>query len=117
MNTIKNLETLTQLLEASKTRPLLIFKHSATCPISARALRETQAFLDTDQPDVESAIVVIQESLQVSQEISSAFGIEHESPQVIIVINGKPLWDTSHFQITRDNLRTSIQSIQQERNC
>lgn len=111
MDELNTLDSLFQAIESSKIHPLLIFKHSLTCPISARAFKEVKDFIETESPNLHTALVVVQKSRDVSNEAASLLKVEHESPQVILVKDGKSVWNTSHFQITSENLKTFTDSI------
>lgn len=82
-----------ELAERSKSRPVVIFKHSTTCAISSAAYREMSDF------DGEVALVEVQRARDLSREIERKTGIKHESPQVLVMRNGQVVWDASHFQI------------------
>ena len=87
---------LEELIARSQDAPVVLFKHSLTCPISARAYRQMQAY------EGEVALVVIQRAREVSREVEKRTGVRHESPQVIILRAGKVAWSASHFDITAD---------------
>lgn len=78
----------------SKTQPVVIFKHSLTCPISAAAYNQMEEFAG------EVTLVEVQRARELSREIESRLGITHESPQVIVLHNGQVIWNASHFSIT-----------------
>ena len=87
--------------------PFLLFKHSQTCPISARALGEYRAFLESRPATLTGWIDVIgQRSL--SQSVAATTGIQHESPQAILFVSGKVGWHASHGTITRDSLTAAV---------
>ena len=80
----------------------LIFKHSTQCPISAAAKKEVDAFIqETNAPYV--AIRVIEER-PLSNEVAKQTGITHQSPQAIILQKQKPIYNTSHREITKKQL-------------
>jgi len=110
MNDIDTIDKLLHIIESSSIHPLLIFKHSLTCPISARAFREVKAYIDNHQPAIDTAIVVVQQASEVSSKAAALLGVQHESPQLILVKDGKSVWDISHFQITQENIKTSVDS-------
>lgn len=93
---------LADALTASDDEPILLYKHSTTCPISARAQGRIQ-LLDDDAPPVYE--VVVQTSRALSKRIEREFGIQHESPQAILVDRGNPIWDASHSEIREDAIR------------
>jgi len=99
-----DMETLSQLFEISNEKPVLLFKHSVTCPLSADAYEQMEKF------DGEINLVVVQQARAVSNEIESRTGVSHQSPQVIILRNGKPTWHASHFKITTQAVTQAFNS-------
>jgi len=99
---VKDIGSLEDLISASNANPVVIFKHSTTCPISASAYREME------QLGSEVHLVEVQSAGAVSQELESRFGIRHESPQVIILRRGKAVWNASHWQIKANAVATAI---------
>ncbi|HEY8450383.1 MAG TPA: bacillithiol system redox-active protein YtxJ [Bacillota bacterium] len=98
-----------KLLEAARAQPVLIFKHSATCPISARACDEWRQFLGVPEAErVMPAYLVVQEDREASQEVAERTGVRHESPQVLLLKGGRVLWHTSHYAITKDALAAAV---------
>jgi bacillithiol system protein YtxJ len=89
-------EQLDDLIDRSKKEPVAIFKHSTTCPISASAFREMKGFSG------DLALVEVQNARELSRQIGTRTGIEHESPQVIVLRNGKAVWHASHWEVTAD---------------
>jgi bacillithiol system protein YtxJ len=86
--------SLNELAERSKERAVVLFKHSLTCPISARAYNEMAEFPD------EVALIEVQRARDLSSEVARRLGVAHESPQVIVLRNGEVIWSASHFDIT-----------------
>lgn len=79
----------------------IIFKHSTACPISARAERETQKFLESN-PDRKVYRVLVIEDRDVSNYIEDRTGVRHASPQVLVLREGKVVWHDSHFGVTAE---------------
>ncbi len=79
---------------------LLVFKHSPICPVSARALRELEAFLAA-RPDVPAGIVDVLGARPLSQALAARTGVRHESPQALLLAAGGCAWHASHGAITR----------------
>jgi bacillithiol system protein YtxJ len=80
-----------------------ILKHSTRCPISAAALEEVEAF-SRDEPEVPVFLVLVIESRLLSNAVSEKFGVQHESPQAILVRDGAVAWHASHGGITRGEM-------------
>ena len=93
---VEDRTALEELIARSQNAPVVLFKHSLTCPISARAYRQMQAY------EGEVALVIVQRAREVSREVEARTGVRHESPQVIILRGGKVAWSASHFDITAE---------------
>lgn len=97
---------LEELFTRSEDAPVVLFKHSTTCPISARAHRQMSQLSRAAVGDV--ALVVVQTARPLSEEIARRTGIEHHSPQAIILRGGRAVWDASHFDITTDAVERAV---------
>jgi bacillithiol system protein YtxJ len=103
---ITDIETLEALIERSKKQPIVIFKHSTACSISAGAFREMSQFKG------EVALVEVQNARQVSGEIAKRTGVTHESPQVIVLRHGKAVWDGSHWEVNSDVIAAAVRAAE-----
>ena len=103
---------LEQLLETSKTDPVLIFKHSTQCSISGQVHEEFAQFADSN-PEATSGIVLVIEDRKLSNAIAERFGVRHESPQALIVKDGRVVWHASHWSITAGSLSDALRSYAQ----
>lgn len=104
-----SINALDALLQTSHQQPVLFFKHSNTCPISSRALGEFEKYLTTAaQTGIKHALIVVQKARDVSNKLAAVTGIEHESPQAILVRDGKAVWDESHFKLKSDVIAVAI---------
>ena len=99
-------------IEASKSEPILIFKHSTECSISGGAYRRLGAYLKEGGEDTpRTYLVKVIERRPVSQKIESDIQIKHESPQALLLENGKIVWNTSHEDITEDSVRKAFEAL------
>ncbi len=96
----------TEALTQSEETPVLIFKHSSACPVSAQAQTEMTELVEEE--DVPIYRVVVQESRSVSDAIESDLDVRHETPQAILLHEKTPVFDTSHFNVTADTLREEL---------
>lgn len=111
MTQIHELTSIAELntaLEATSTGTTLLFKHSATCDISASAWEELLDFLRDNATPLNAYFVVVQTARPVSNEIESRYNIRHESPQAILLKNGEPVWNASHRRITTKALHEMV---------
>ena len=108
--TVEDAPALDELFARSEDAPVLLFKHSTTCPISAHAYREMSR-LDAGAAGP-VALVVVQAARPVSNEIAARTGVRHESPQTIVLRRGKPVWTASHFDITAAEVERAVRENQ-----
>ena len=95
---------LESLMSDSKQKPVIVFKHSNACSISARAYREMEKM----EADVN--ILVVQSAREVSRELANLTGVRHETPQVIVLRDGKAVWNASHFDVQAGAVAEAVES-------
>ena len=93
-------------LSRSMDGPVVIYKHSATCELSEVAQREMRAMHGRGGPDVFE--IVVQTARPLSNHVEDHFGIRHESPQVIVVNKGEPVFNASHLRVTEARVQEAI---------
>jgi bacillithiol system protein YtxJ len=98
---------LEQLLEISKSNPVLIFKHSTQCPISSHAYNELREFA-ASAGELTCGLVRVIEDREISHTIAERFNVPHESPQVIVIKDGRAAWHASHWSITIESLNDAL---------
>jgi len=108
---LRSVEDLDRALKESNVRTVLLFKHSLTCPISARAFRELQSYLEDADSRISYKLITVQTARDVSDEASSKLDVTHQSPQAILVRAGQPVWHASHSEITARALASAIRNI------
>lgn len=101
--TISNSESFDELLRRSNEHPVIIFKHSIACSISAAAYREMARIEDV-------ALVEVQNARELSKEIERRTGISHESPQVLVIRNGKVVWEATHWQVKASQVAEAVRA-------
>ena len=92
--------------EQSKTKPVVLFKHSTTCGTSAYALSRLRELEQSDAYTFYYLDLLAYRS--VSNEISARYGVIHQSPQIIILKDGKATFDTSHHAISAQVVAQNI---------
>ena len=94
-------EQLKQLISKSGTKPQVIFKHSTRCSISAVAF----------QPgDIDFYYLDLLAHRPLSNQVAEVFNVHHESPQVLVIKNGKCIYDESHLGISMMDIVESAQA-------
>jgi len=98
-NDLTELKQLDTIVAESAQTPVLIFKHSTRCPVSRMALRNFEQEYDIEEGKLKAYYLDLLEHRDISNEIAERFGVYHQSPQVILIRDGKAVYDTSHSDI------------------
>ena len=99
---LSSVDQINDLIESSNSNPVVIFKHSTRCSISAMVLNRLER--KWKESAVEFYFLDLIQNREVSNEVERIFNISHESPQAILLINGKPAYDASHTGIDFDDI-------------
>lgn len=102
---IEDVESLERFISEAGEIPAIVFKHSNSCGVSARVYREMS------QVERPVGIVVVQQARHVSDEIERRFGIQHETPQALLVQGDKVLWSASHYAIKAQAIEEALNSV------
>lgn len=100
---LTDLGQLNEIINVSVTKPVAIFKHSTRCSVSRMALRQFENEFDLSDK-VTLYFLDLLNHRDVSNEIAIRFGVEHQSPQLILINNGKAVYDASHSSIDAESL-------------
>ncbi|MBX7240274.1 MAG: bacillithiol system redox-active protein YtxJ [Bacteroidia bacterium] len=103
----KPLKSLTQLSEihaSSYTKPQLIFKHSIRCGVSLHVLDTIESQKVVLSAKMDMYYLDLLEFRAVSNQIASEWGVHHQSPQAILLYNGKVIYHASHYSIKADEI-------------
>ena len=95
---IRSLASAAELDEALEAETAVLYKYSNACWLSSMAWRQIRRFAKKC-PEVPIYRVNVTEQRDLSDEIESRVGIRHESPQVIVLKDGEPVWHASHMRV------------------
>ena len=90
--------------DASDATPVLIFKHSTSCPISAMALSRFERSYKEEESGFIAYFLDLIAFRSISNEIQNRYGVVHESPQAILISKGASVYDASHNGIDYDEI-------------
>ena len=85
----------------------LLLKHSPVCPISESVRQVVHAF-DTDHPDLPVGWIDVIDARVLSDGIAVRTGIQHESPQVLLLEQGRVVWHENHWRVTAARLEEAL---------
>jgi bacillithiol system protein YtxJ len=112
MENWKPLESLAQwqeIRQLSFEKPVLVFKHSTRCSISQMALdRWNRSWKSEDGKQMDAFYLDLLNHRDVSNAIASDTGVEHQSPQAILLVKGEPVLSETHQSIRLENFREAV---------
>lgn len=107
MELITSENELNQTLAEHPEQPVVVFKHSTQCPISAAAYRQMESFSNAVATPV--CLVRVIEERALSNKIAERFRVRHQSPQVLVLKSGSVIWQASHYDITAAAVTDALQ--------
>ena len=104
---LTDLGQLNEIMDLSHEQPVVIFKHSTRCSISRMALKQFE-----NEYDLEGSVTPYYLDLlnhrDISQEIATRFDVYHQSPQMLLIKEGKSIYDASHSDIDALELKGRV---------
>lgn len=108
LNTLSDLE---RVIALSDERRIFIYKHSSACPISSRTYRTYHDYADKSKAEAAPIFteVFVIEHRDVSNAVADRLGVRHQSPQLLLLSKRKTVWNTSHFDITKESIDRALE--------
>lgn len=97
--TLETPEQLADWVASSHQQPILFFKHSTRCSISAAAWGRMERGADKLPANTALVYLDLIRYRGLSNQLSEIFNVQHESPQVLLVYKGQCVYHASHFDI------------------
>ncbi len=99
-------EALKDIINASFNKPQVIFKHSTRCSISSMAKSRLDRGESTEAADFHYLDLIAFRPL--SNQVANLLHVQHESPQIILLKDGKCIYDESHNGILMDDILEQV---------
>jgi bacillithiol system protein YtxJ len=106
---LNNEDQLDGIIEDSKNTPVLIFKHSTSCSISSMAINRLERAWK-DDVNLKPYYLDLIRYRNISNLISNKLGIEHQSPQAIVIKNGEAIYNNSHMGISYNEIEGFVKN-------
>lgn len=103
---LKSEDQLNAIIEKSKEKPQVIFKHSTRCSISSMAKGRLERSLPPQNTDFYFLDLISHRA--ISNKVSDQFNVYHESPQILVIKNGECVYDESHSSISMDEISDQV---------
>ncbi len=99
---VPDVAALDTLLGQSAATPIVLFNYDRFCPINLHAYRELGHLAGP------IAVIDVTRKHDLKRAVAERTGVAHESPQVIVVRDGRATWSASHFAITTDAVAQAV---------
>lgn len=106
----EQLMDVTLLSKKSDIHAVVIFKHSTRCSTSSMVLSRLERSWKLSEKEVPTYFLDLLKFRNVSDKIEQVYGISHESPQILIIKNGKCIYSASHTDISTQNIDAVLNS-------
>ncbi|MBS1580032.1 MAG: bacillithiol system redox-active protein YtxJ [Bacteroidetes bacterium] len=103
---LSQIEQLQHINQQSFIRPQIIFKHSTRCSISKMAFNRLEKFEIPSGTDFYYLDLLAHRN--ISNTIAELYKTHHESPQILIIKNGKCVYTESHSGINANDIIHAI---------
>lgn len=108
---LRSANELDQIKQKSQEEPVVIFKHSTSCPISSMAINRLERSWDNEEMgNIKPYYLDLIQYRSISNLIEEKFGIPHESPQIMVIKNGDVIYDTSHMGINYNDVKDATKN-------
>ncbi|MGA8026793.1 MAG: bacillithiol system redox-active protein YtxJ [Bryobacteraceae bacterium] len=88
---------------------VIVFKHSPACVISWMAHAQVVRFL-TAHPHARVYLISVRQRRDLARYVAQQTGVQHESPQVLVLRRGNLIAAASHDDITSELLSSLLQT-------
>lgn len=110
-NALTEIKQLDSIIKESAEKPVVIFKHSTRCSISRMALKNFEREYNLEESEVAPYFLDLLEHRDISNEIAQKFQVIHQSPQLLLIKNGKSVYDVSHSEIDAEALKSKVETL------
>jgi bacillithiol system protein YtxJ len=104
---MKPLRNEMELEEALSADRAFLFKHSTRCGTSSRAYRQVTEYEEADGP-IPVFLIDVTAERALARSIADRWRVRHQSPQVILLESGRPVWHASHGAVTAEVLTKKV---------
>ena len=98
------------LSQKSDIKAVILFKHNTRCSTSSMVLNRLERSWKVSEKDAPAYFLDLLKHRNVSNKIEQLYGISHESPQILLIKNGKCIYSSSHSDISTPDIEAALNS-------
>ncbi|CAN5877637.1 bacillithiol system redox-active protein YtxJ [soil metagenome] len=102
-------EQIEELKKESRENPVIVFKHSTACSISATAKnRVERQWAEAGLQDVKPYYLDLLSFRSLSNRIAEQFAVTHQSPQLLVIQDEACVYNASHLSINLSEVKRKL---------
>ena len=105
---LTSIEDLEKAISASDLGTVVLFKHSTRCSVSRMAIKMFEEGWDNSLNTVSAYYLDLLEYRPVSIAMVEKLGVEHQSPQMLVLRKGQVVHHANHHAIDVDTVKSYL---------
>lgn len=101
-------EQLEDFIQSSHDKPVAFFKHSTRCSISSMALSRLENNWNLEEEQVIPVYLDLIRYREISNKLAHELNVTHQSPQLLVVKDGKCIYHASHNQVDVEGVKQHL---------
>ena len=107
---LKSSDQLRAIIDGSHRKPVVIYKHSSRCGTSFFVRKRLEHDWDFAVEDIDLYFLDLISYRDLSDEVAQTLGVRHESPQILVIADGRSIYDTSHGGVSVKAIKKALGS-------
>ncbi|MDR9419909.1 bacillithiol system redox-active protein YtxJ [Gracilimonas sp.] len=103
-NRVSSEKEVDEIILSSNHKTQVLYKHSTRCATSFFALQNLKSISEEKIKKTDFYLIDVIGQRNIAGYISQQLHVRHESPQVLILRDGKVVWHGSHHMVQTDNV-------------
>jgi len=104
MGSVRFVDSKEVIEEILSEKKAVVFKHSTRCPVSSSAKNHFDSFVNESDTDASLYLIDVIMMRDMSMEFAARTGVDHQSPQLLVLIDGEVVYKASHYGINADDI-------------
>ncbi|WP_462249167.1 monothiol bacilliredoxin BrxC family protein [Ekhidna sp.] len=108
---LSTIEEFNRLVERSKDKPALVFKHRPSSPESNMAMETLQRDWTISPENLDLYMIDVMKDKEVTEAVTDMAGVMNEYPQVLLFADGVTMYDESREMISVKKIKLALKII------
>lgn len=108
---LSTIEEFNRLVERSKEKPALVFKHRPSSPESMLAMETLERDWTISPENLDLYVIDVMKDKEVTEAVTDMAGVMNEYPQVLLFADGVTMYDESREMISVKKIKLALKII------